>query len=490
MERYELIRMKRFKPLLQLAVIAFIFALSTISQAANRPNILFCIADDWAWPHAGIYGDKTVQTPTFDRLAREGALFSRAYSAAPSCTPSRAAILTGRTVHSLEEGANLHGTLPKKYDVYPDILERNGYFVGHTGKGWGPGRFDVGGRTRNPAGPAFKSFADFLSKTPTNTPFCFWFGSLNPHRPYEKGAGAKEGKTTRNIRVPGFWPDNATVENDILDYYTEVETFDQELAGLVKQLETSGQIRNTVIVVTGDNGWPFPRGKANVYDAGSHQPLAVYWPGHVKAGLVIDEFVNLYELTPTFLQIAGVDVPKEMHGRSLIPLLSGKHEKNRDHVFVERERHANVRAGDLGYPVRAVRTKDFLYIRNMRPDRWPAGDPEMWKTVGPFGDCDASPTKEYILDHRTGDGDSQFFKLCFDKRPAEELYDLKNDTFEVINVADNPKFAAAKKDLRASLDKWMKETGDPRATADDDRFDKYPYLGGEKAAKAGKQNKP
>ena len=149
----------------------------------------------------------------------------------------------------------------------------------------------------------------------------------------------------------------------------------------------------------------------------------------------------------------------------------------RDMVFVERERHANVRKGDLSYPARAVRTKEFLYIRNLRPDRRPAGDPEMWKAVGPFGDCDGSPSKEFLLGHRDESEFAKLFQLAFAKRPAEELYDLSKDPHQIVNVADRSEYAAAQKKLRASLDRWMTETKDPRATSDDDPWDRYPYYG-------------
>src|SRR5207244_704104 len=146
-------------------------------------------ADDWSWPHAGIYGDKVVHTPTFDKFAAEGALFTHAFCVSPSCTPSRAAILTGQTIHRLEEGGNLWGILPQKFDVYPDLLEKAGYHVGFMGKGWGPGSLEGSGRNRNPAGPRFKTFAEFLKSVPKDKPFCFWYGSTDPHRPYEKGSG-------------------------------------------------------------------------------------------------------------------------------------------------------------------------------------------------------------------------------------------------------------------------------------------------------------
>src|SRR6185436_11162684 len=162
---------------------------------------------------------------------------------------------------------------------------------------------------------------------------------------------------------------------------------------------------------------------------------------------------------------------------SLVPLLEGKSQPGRDLVFVERERHANVRKGDLSFPARAVRTKEFLFIQNLKPDRWPAGDPEFYKAVGPFGDCDASPTKEVILTNRGDDKISKFFGLCFDKRPGEELYDLAKDPDQIVNVASQAAYGNTKEKLRRALDTWLKETGDPRVTADDDRWEKYPYFG-------------
>lgn len=443
----------------------------------SRPNILLLLADDWAWPHAGAYGDKVVKTPTFDRVAREGALFTNAFSAAPSCTPSRASLLTGRAVHQLEEGGNLWSALPSKFAVYPDLLEQAGYVVGFTRKGWGPGDFAASGRKRNPAGDQFKSFDEFFKQLPTGKPFCFWFGSPDPHRPYDKGTGAKSGMKAENVVVPAFLPDAPEVRNDILDYYFAIERFDREIGGILKTLEDAKLLDKTLVVITGDNGLPFPRAKANVYDAGAHQPFAVRWPGKVKAGRVLDEFVVLTDLAPTFLEAAGMKPLPEMTGRSLMPLLAGQKQSGRDKVFLERERHANVRRGDLGYPVRAVRTNDLLYIRNLRPDRWPAGDPTVYFAVGDFGDIDPGPSKDLLLTRRNDPVIGKFFKLATDKRPAEELYDLKKDRGQINNIADKSEYATTKKKLRAELDKWMRETQDPRATRDDDRWDQYRYFG-------------
>ena len=455
-------------------------ACALFTRAADqRPNILFCIADDWGYPHAGAYGDKVARTPTFDRVAREGILFTHAFSAAPSCTPSRAAILTGRYPHQLEEGSVLWGFLPKKFAVYPDLLEKAGYKIGAMRKGWGPGNFQAGGFTRNPAGPNFPNFGAFLKNAPTNTPFCFWFGSSDPHRPYEKGSGAAAGYKAENVSVPPYWPDNDTTRKDLLDYYTEVERFDREVGEAIALLEKTGQLANTIVIVTGDNGAPFPRCKANVYDGGSRQPLAIRWGAKIKPGQKTDALVNLASVAPTILQAADVTPPEALAHKSWLGFLTGAQKFESDAVFLERERHANVRPNKMGYPIRAIRTHDFLYIRNFRADRWPAGDPQPYSDPPrPFGDCDDGPTKTFMLEHRDEREIAPLFELAFGKRPAEELYDLRKDPHQMTNVAAQANFNTAKADLRRRLDEWMRATADPRATRDDDRFDEYPYFGG------------
>jgi len=450
---------------------------ASLRQSAERPSILFCLADDWSWPHAGAYGDQVVKTPAFDRVAREGALFTNAYCVSPSCTPSRAAMLTGQTIHRLEESGNLHSILQSRFAAYPDLLEAAGYSVGLNGKGWGPGVLEGSGRTRNPAGPSFKGFSEFLKTVPADKPFCFWLGSHFPHRPYEKGSGAKSGMKPGHVVVPPFLPDTPEVRSDIVDYYYEVQQFDRQVEQALATLEASGRAANTMMVVTSDNGMPFPRAKANLYDAGTHMPLAIRWPARVKGGRKVDDFVSFTDFAPTFLEAAGLKIPHEMTGRSFLSCLTSSGHA-RDHVFLERERHANVRRGDLSYPCRAIRTREFLYIRNLEPDRWPAGDPELYVAVGPFGDIDGSPSKALLLERREDKDIARFFQLACAKRPAEELYDLTKDPWQLTNVADQPAYAARKKKLLAELDRWMKDTADPRATnPHDDCWDRFPYHG-------------
>ncbi len=454
----------------------------------NRPSILYCLADDWSWPHAGVYGDRVIQTPTFDRVARSGMLFNYCFSAAPSCSSSRAAMLTGQYSHRLEEGSCLWGFLPHKFPVYPDLLEKTGYVVGSTRKGWGPGDFKAGGYDRNPAGLTFASFDEFFKTVPEGKPFCFWFGSHDPHRPYVKDSGVTNGLKTDHVVIPAFWPDNETSRRDVLDYYWAVQRYDREVGEILDMLKKAGRLTNTIVVMSGDNGWPFPRCKANLYDGGTRQPLAVMWPEKVKAGQVCDDFINLMDLAPTFLEAAGLKPLPEMTGQSFFGLLTGEEKcGSRNVVYVERERHANARPENVGYPMRAVRTRDFLYIRNLRPDRWPAGNPrkDIKRT---FADCDDGPTKEYIVEHRDDPDVKFYFELCFAKRPAEELYDLKSDPRQTNNIIALPQYADAHKKLRAQLDQWMLQTADPRATNDDDHWDTYPYFGAGNQANAKKKN--
>ena len=448
----------------------------------DRPNILFCLGDDWGWPHAGALGDKVVRTPVFDRVAREGVLFPQTRCASPSCTPSRGSILTGQMFYRLEEGGNLWSTLPKKFQVYPDMLEAAGYHVGLMRKGWGPGDFKSPGWPRNPAGPGYKSFEAFHASIPDSKPFCFWFGSTDPHRGYERGAAAAAGLKPDNVFVPPFLPDVPEVRGDILDYYFECERCDRNFGEMIALLEKAGKLENTLIVMTGDNGWPFPRGKTNLYDYGVRQPMAVRWPARVKGGRTVDDFISLSDLAPTFLEAAGLKPLPEMTARSFLDILasekSGRVDPVRDRVVVGRERHhGGARPGCLGYPMRAMRTSDYLYIRNFIPDRWPAGDPPG------YADCDGGPTKTYMTDHREDPKVAPLYELSFGKRPTEELYDCRTDPHQMKNVASDASHADAKKKIAADLEKCLADAKDPRIIGGA-KFDEYPYTGSVKEKEA------
>ena len=289
-------------------------------------------------------------------------------------------------------------------------------------------------------------------------------------------ASALVGRPQQSRSLVSF-PTRRRCARILLDYYFEVERFDRDVGAIVEALTRAGELDNTVVIVTSDNGMPFPRAKATVYNGGTRVPLVIRWPGVSKAGTTVSGLVSLTDVAPTLLEGTGRPVPASMTGRSLLPLLRGGSQSARDRVFVERERHANVRRGDLSYPVRAVRTHDHLYIRNLRAERWPAGDPEQYFAVGPFGDIDGGPTKTLLLNRRADPSIAKYFELATAKRPGEELYDLRRDPNQIANVAADPGQREVLQRLRAALNRWRRDSADPRVREDEDRWDRFPYYG-------------
>ena len=471
-----------------LMIMACLFTGCSQEKSPQQPNIIFAIADDWGWPHAGAYGDPVVQTPAFDRVAREGVLFNHAYISSPSCTPSRNAILTGQYHWRLGTGANLWSTLDPTIPVYPLLLEEAGYQIGHHRKSWGPGKLD--GWEKHPAGELYEQgFEDFLANWDGSKPFCFWLGSSDPHRPYDEGSGARSGMDLDKIRLFECFPDDPVVRSDVADYYYEVQRFDTLVMNAIRSLENIGQLENTIIVVTGDHGMPFPRCKSNNYDSGARIPLAIRWGSGIKyPGRIIGDFASMVDMAPTFLEMAGVEIPEVMTGKSLISLLKSKKQgiiepDQRGYVLHGKERHVPGQEGDMGgYPSRAIRNHDFLYIRNFKPERWPAGTPDHGKAFIPrfwLADCDNGLTKTYMVENRDKDDHHRLlYELAFGKRPAEELYDCRKDPEQLLNLADDPAYADIKESLANLLMEQLELTADPRVIGGGDKFDEYPYLGG------------
>ncbi len=520
---------------------------ATVFAAPKRPNILFCFADDWG-RYASAYrtGPKdntpnaVVRTPNFDRIAKEGVLFNHAFVTAPSCTPCRSSLLSGQYFYRTGRGAILQGAIwDSRIPSYPLLLKQAGYHIGHSDKVWSPGTpanapYGAAKFAYNKAGRRFNQFSQFVSRAADKNkakqqlygeatgnfqqflnarkkgqPFCYWFGPTNCHRKWVRGSGkALWGLNPDDLKgkLPPFLPDVPTVREDFCDYLGEVQAFDAGVGALMKQLEATGELDNTIIVISGDHGAPgFPYGKCNLYDFGVQVALAVRWGNKVPGGRVLDDFVNLMDLAPTFLEAGGVTPPKVMTGRSFIPVLTSKKsglvDATRDYVVVGRERHvASVRQGNVGYPQRAIRTKDYLYIRNFKPDRWPMGDPRNLSdgkspsvealtnnTFVTFGDMDASPTKAWLVRHRNDPGMKPFWQFAFGKRPAEELYDLRKDPHQITNVAGDTVYAAAKKKLSGRLMGILKSTADPRVIGAGDTFEKSPFTD---PVRRGKKRKP
>lgn len=446
-------------------------------KSAKRPNILFCLADDWGWPHAGALGDRVVKTPSFDRLAREGVLFERAFVSSPSYTPCRNSILTGQQFYRLGEGANLHSTLSKAHPNFMRLLAKSGYEIGHWRKAWGPGKFQAGRYEKHPCGPR-SSFDAFLDRRDSTRPFCFWFGTSDPHRGYKRDSGRESGIEPREIRVPAFYPDHDVVRRDLADYYFEVQRWDRDVGRALELLEAKGELENTIVVMTGDHGMPFPRCKGNLYDWGARVPLAMRWGAHTSQGKKVKAFVSLTDLAPTFLAAAGVEVPAVMTGRSLLELAQGKSEDGRDFVVFGRERHTPAQALPSidGYPSRAIRTDRWLLIANLAPERWPAGVPSgATHPMNVHADCDNGPTKRLLVQGREDPELAKFYALCFAKRPRLELYDCRADAGQVRNLARADEHSETLRRLKSRLDAYLRATADPRIESASCDFDKYPY---------------
>lgn len=508
--------------------------------AAPRPNILFLFADDWG-RYAHIYSqvegaggiNDVVRTPNFDRLARQGVLFRNAHVNAPSCTPCRSSLLSGQYFWRTGRGAILQGAVwDATIPAYPLLLKDAGYHLGKTYKVWSPGTpvdapyggakfaYEQAGRRFNQFSQtatrlvaqgqsvdqakqvlydeALGNFRAFLADRQAGQPFCYWFGPTNVHRKWIKGSGkALWGLEPDDLqgKMPPFLPDVHEVREDLADYFGEIMAFDAAVGLLLHEVQKLGELDNTLVVISGDHGAPgFPHGKCNLYDFGTGVCLAIAGPG-VRGGRVVDDFVNLTDLAPTFLELGGVAVPEVMTGRSLWPVLESERvglvDPQRTFVVTGRERHVEMaRAGHLPYPQRAIRTADYRLIINFKPDRYPQGAPYNLDGPNPptveeltevtfvtFPDEDAGPTKAWLVTHRDDPQWKPLFELAYGKRPREELYDLKKDPHQVHNVAAEPAYAAVLAALEQRLMEELQRTGDPRLI-DDGRFFETPPLAG------------
>ncbi len=444
----------------------------------GRPNILLLLADNWAAPHSSFAGDRTVRTPNFDRLAREGVYFDNAFCPVPSCSPTRASMLAGRYAHQLGEAVNLWSSFPPEHVLLTDLLRRAGYLTGYSGKGWAPGNYVVGGWEENPVGHRYADFAGFLEKTSREQPFFFWVGNLDTAiGQWDYRPEAAKGLDAASVHVPAHLPDTPEVRAALLAYYNGVRRFDHAVGEAMAALERRGLADNTIVVCCGDNGWQIPRGLANCYDDGLKVPM-VFWGKAIAGHRRESAFVSLGEFAPTVLELAGQPVPVSMSCGSFAGLIRGEHDSaGRDAVFVERERHANVRAGDLGYPIRGIRTRDYLLLLNLRPDRWPAGDPVKHQSVGPYGDIDNGPIKSLLMQRQDEPRMQHYFELSFAHRPAIELYDLRMDPDQLVNVAGRPDYASVVASLRQRVIDWMRATQDPRMDPADNSIDGFRYYG-------------
>jgi N-sulfoglucosamine sulfohydrolase len=534
--------------------IFYLFFLTSAScYGKDRPNILFAFADDWG-RQASIYAkiegaggiNDLAKTPHFDKLAKSGVLFTNASVNAPSCTPCRSSILSGRNFWETGRGAILQGAVwDENIPTWPLLLKDSGYHIGYTYKVWSPGspvNAGIGGSANAfvKSGTKFNSFSQYVSSRASkgtkvkdakeemyreargnfksflegrkkDQPFAYWFGPTNVHRKWIKGSGKKLwGIDPDELKgkMPAFLPDVHEIREDLADYLGEIAAFDAGLGILIENLKKAGEYENTIIAVSGDHGPPgFPHGKCNLYDFGTRVCLAISGPG-VRGGRVVDDFVSLPDLAPTFLEAGKVQVPEAMSAPSLWKVLKSKKDgqvdPSRDAVITGRERHVfSSRPGYLPYPQRAIRTKDFQFIINFRPDRWPLGDPYLLdtpqdpsyallenQTSVTLADEDAGPTKAWIVSNRKNPKIKPVFDHAYGKRPREELYDLKKDPDQMKNLAQDADYSGMVRKLRSRLIKYLRDNKDPRLIDNGKFFETSPMTDGFKRPVKSKKSKP
>jgi uncharacterized sulfatase len=496
--------MNRFQSLIAVSVLLFMQAVpAAAGPGPERPNILLAISDDQSWIHTSAAGSPFVQTPNLDSVADNGLYFENGYAASPGCAPARASLLTGQH-HWMIGPAGTHGSsFPVHYDTFVDLLEASGYKVGFTGKGWGPGGWLMGGRDRNPAGVEYNAielgkdrkkgvlnndyaanFEQFMSEREKGQPFFFWYGAKEPHLAYAEEPHSDAARAT--VEVPGFLPDTATTRDTLLDYAGEIKHFDDYLGKIIAVLEAAGEIDNTLIIITSDNGMPMPRAKATGYDYGSHVPLVIGWGGSSKQGMTIKAPVGFVDLSATIMDTAGLEVPQQFVGTSLLPLVNGEQDElSYDRaVFSGRERHSSSRYRNLTYPQRIMRRGDYLIIWSLKPDREPAGhhqeiiDGELGEPHMAYYEIGPSLIKRELLENRDDPYFKPFFQLAVDKRPEWELFNVIEDPDCLNDLAQSSEHATILAEYKEQLTNTLKETGDPRLHGYGHVWEDYPRVPG------------
>ena len=496
----------------------------------KAPNILFAISDDQSFAHTSFLGCEFVNTPAFDRIAREGIYFNNCFAGSPGCAPSRSTFVTGRYHWQNEQSGQHASPWLVKHVPFIDLLEANGYSTGRTGKGVSPFQYardendslwrktDAGGichsnilyekgspddeRSANGINSAnyYENFRYFMEHVRGDDPFFFWFGAKEPHRSYEQDSWRRHGKKLEDVKVPGFFPDHEIVRGDILDYAVEIEWFDLHLQRMLAYLEEIGELENTIVIVTSDNGMPFPRAKANSYEYGVHVPFAVRFPKDFPGGRFIDDPVSFADLAPTILELTQTSSEGMLpiSGKSITNILKsqkqGVVDPRRKYIYAGRERHSSSRYLNWGYPQRVIRSKDYLLIWNLKPDRWPAGDPqrlvpgtkdqlyplygldENGKQVSEwaFSDIDGSPTKSFIIEHHDDEAFESYFRMAVDHRPEFELFDIREDPGCLNNRSGETAYQEIEIELKKAMLNELVISKDTRVVGPDSEiFDSY-----------------
>jgi N-sulfoglucosamine sulfohydrolase len=427
-----------------------ILVLATGIHAQNiELNFIIFIADDVSWDDFGCYGNKEVKTPNIDRLASIGTRFTNVYLTASSCSPSRNSIITGRYPHNTG-AAELHTQPPIDMVSFPEVLRNHSYYSGQAGKfhmgKYAERGFDVLDRKGADIWDGGeKNWLKILRERPKTKPFFLWLASRDAHRTW----GPNEFSGThdpKNITPPFYLADGEETKTDIAQYYDEIKRFDYYVGEVINEVKNQQVLDNTLIIIMADNGRPFPNSKTRVNDRGMKTPFVVYWPNKIKSnGGVCKSLVSVIDIAPTILKLAGIEVPANFQGYSFDHLLTNPENMFRNYIFAEHNWH------DYEAHERMVRNKNFMYIRNSRPNL---------PQLGP-ADAIGSPSfKDLKSLQAQGNLTAIQADYFMAPRPSEELYDCRRDSLQLLNVASVPEYQSALKEMRNILKEWMATTSD------------------------------
>lgn len=434
-------------------------------KAQQQPNIVLIVSDDHSAPFLGSYGYEQLKTPNLDKLASQGIRFNRAYTTAPQCVLSRAAIMTGRNTLDIQM-TRFSAPLDASVISYPELLRKGGYYTGIVGR-----NFHLDGNRRVPETVAvlekygletfknrvdylnasgnrdsiFQQYTEFLDKAPKNKPFFVQVGYSDPHRIFNADAYEPD---PASLKLPGHWPDTKGVRADFASYLGEIQRLDGDVGRVLDDLDRRGLTQNTLVIFIGDNGGALLRGKGTLYDLGIHVPLIARHPGLIKAGQVSDALVSGIDIAPTFLAVAGLPVPKEITGKSLTPTFGNPQAAGHDYIFAVRGAHGqglptNSSNFDLG---RTIFNKKYKLIYNA-----------IWQI--PYHPVDFAALPFWLeLKQRNAEGklEEKYAKLLFaDRRKMFEIYDLEADPEETNNLWGSPEVKQVEHNLKARLQEWM-----------------------------------
>ncbi len=415
----------------------------TSSTGNGKPNMVLFLADDQGIDDVGCYGNNVIRTPNIDRLAEEGLRFKLAFTAAAMCSPSRSALYTGLYPHRNGCHPN-HSSIRPGVKTLPQYLKPLGYRVGLAGK------THIKPREQFPfeyMGSRPEQIEKFIVSSKAQ-PFCLVVASNEPHGPHKQG-----GYKPQEVPVPPYKVDTAETRKQYADYYTDIDLLDMEVGRVLGLLKRHNLEENTLFVYASDHGYGI-FAKWSCYEAGLHVPFIVRWPGKVKPGTVTDAMVSFVDVLATFVEAAGGKPPRDIDGRSFLPVLLGREKKHHDFIFGAHTNRGII--SGKAYPIRSVRTGTHKYIRNLNHQG-------MFQCVSTHG-RDYTEINNGVWGSWKQKGKTDAFAAkrvkMLQYRPAEELYDLRKDPHELNNLADNSAQQKILASLRQKLDAWMKQQGD------------------------------